>query len=121
MHNCSSERRNVLAPKSAQGLVSSKTALPPALLLLVEPHGNMRSPKILLGTDKRYCVIDINNTRDIMDLRDEDIRVAVLSVDLGWTSLRGAATSVRRQWPSAKILLEGRCGRTSTTTYTRSQ
>lgn len=48
MHDCSSERRAALAPKSAQGLVSSKTALPPALLLLVEPHGNMRSPEFFL-------------------------------------------------------------------------
>ncbi len=110
MHNCSSERMQDLSCKSAQSLISTTIAFHPALVLLVEPYGSMQSPKILLGTDKRYCVIDINTIPEIVDLRDENISVAVLSVGLGQSVLKSAATSVRRQWPAAKILLQGCVG-----------
>lgn len=77
-------------------------------VLLVEPDLNLLANRALLLSRSDYTVAIANNYREIFELRGEaGFHLAVLSDTLGELALCAAAEFVRRQWPSARILILG--------------
>jgi len=77
-------------------------------VLLVEPDLEVLSARSLLLSRSNYTVAPASSYREIFGLRSEiGFRLAVLNDSLGELALRAAAEFVRRQWPSARILILG--------------
>jgi DNA-binding NtrC family response regulator len=77
-------------------------------VLLADRDIELLSYRALLLSRSNYSVITAGNYREIFDLRGErSFLLAVLSCSLGEFALRAAAEFVRRQWPSARILILG--------------
>ena len=76
-------------------------------LLLVEPDVELLSTRTRVLTNSGYCVAAAMTEREVFAFRGIEVRLAVLSNALGSSALRMVAESVRRQWPSARILILG--------------
>jgi hypothetical protein len=77
-------------------------------VLLVEPDLDVLSDRTLLLSRSKYTVAPASSYREIFGLRSEiGFGLAVLNDSLGGLALRAAAEFVRRQWPSARILILG--------------
>ena len=77
-------------------------------VLLVEPDLEVLANRTLILSRSNYTVAPANNYRESFSLRSEiGFRLAVLNDTLGEMALRAAADFVRRQWPSARILILG--------------
>jgi hypothetical protein len=77
-------------------------------VLLVEPDLEVLANRTLVLSRSNYAVAPANNYREIFSLHDEiGFCLAVLNDTLGEMALRAAAEFVRRQWPSARILILG--------------
>lgn len=89
----------------------SSTSLPDSqvlpFLLLVEPQTVYSIRAVQLGR-RGFRVTQTDCARDLFQMRNLlRFAMAVLSDELGATSLRAVAESVRRQWPGARILILG--------------
>jgi len=77
-------------------------------VLLVEPDLEMLASRTLLLSKSNYIVAPAGSYREIFGLRSEiGFRIAVLSDTLGELALRAATEFIRRQWPSARVLILG--------------
>jgi hypothetical protein len=77
-------------------------------VLLVEPDLEELAALSLLLSRSNYTVAPDSSYREIFGLRSKiGFRLAVLNDSLGELALRAAAEFVRRQWPSARILILG--------------
>jgi hypothetical protein len=77
-------------------------------VLLVEPDLDILADRTLLLSRSKYTVAPASSYREIFGLRSEiGFGLAVLNDSLGGLALRAAAEFVRRQWPSARILILG--------------
>jgi hypothetical protein len=77
-------------------------------VLLVEPDLDVLADRMLLLSRSKYIVAPASSYREIFGLRSEiGFGLAVLNDSLGGLALRAAAEFVRRQWPSARILILG--------------
>jgi hypothetical protein len=87
---------------------SSYEKLTQPRVLLVEPDLEMLAARTLLLSKSNYIVAPAGSYREIFGLRSEiGFRLAVLSDTLGELALRAAAEFIRRQWPSARVLILG--------------
>jgi hypothetical protein len=88
-------------------------AMPPCVpsqraeLLVVSPQSRSLSEGALLRIKSGYRVNEAINQSDVFALRLGKVHLAVLSTALGPIVLRAVAESIRRQWPSARILIVG--------------
>jgi hypothetical protein len=92
-------------PKTLQAaLVVSR-----ARIVLIEPTGtSLPDHRFLLSNDS-YRVTPVSSTRELAFLSaSEPFALAVISHTLGRVGLEDASRSVRKQWPSARILVLGR-------------
>jgi hypothetical protein len=79
-----------------------------SVVLLADPDLDLLSYRALVMSRSHYTVVTASNYRGVFNLRDEGkVLLAVLSSSLGQMALRAAAEFVRRQWPSARILILG--------------
>jgi len=77
-------------------------------VLLVEPDLEVLDNKTQLLSKSNYIVAPAGSYREIFGLRSEiGFRLAVLSDTLGELALRAATEFIRRQWPSACVLILG--------------
>lgn len=77
-------------------------------VLLVEPDLDILADRTLLLSRSKYTVAPASSYREIFGLRSEiGFGLAVLNDSLGGLAVRAAAEFVRRQWPSARILILG--------------
>jgi hypothetical protein len=77
-------------------------------VLLVEPDLEVLAARSLLLSGFNYTVAPASSYREIFGLRNEiGFCLAVLNDSLGELALRAATEFVRRQWPSARILILG--------------
>jgi len=87
---------------------SSYEKLTQPRVLLVEPDLEMLAARTLLLSKSNYIVAPAGSYCEIFGLRsDIGFRLAVLSDTLGELALRAAAEFIRRQWPSARVLILG--------------
>jgi CheY-like chemotaxis protein len=78
------------------------------VVLLVEPDLDLIESRASLLLRFGYSVVAAKGVREICEIRSvEQIDIAVLRVSSGSSTLSCAAESVRRQWPSARILILG--------------
>jgi hypothetical protein len=78
------------------------------VVLLFEPDLNLIENRASLLLRSGYSVVSARGVREICEIRSvEQIDIAVLSVSHGAVTPSCAAESVRRQWPSARILILG--------------
>jgi hypothetical protein len=80
-----------------------------ARIVLIEPTGtSLPDHRFLLSNDS-YRVTPVSSTRELAFLiASEPFALAVISDTLGRVGLEDASRSVRKQWPSARILVLGR-------------
>jgi len=77
-------------------------------VLLADTDFELLSYRALLLSRSHYTVVTASNYREVFELRGEArFLLAVQSSSLGELALRAAAEFVRRQWPSARILILG--------------
>jgi hypothetical protein len=87
---------------------NSTEQIAPLRVLLVEPDLEVLADRSLLLSRSNYTVAPASGYREIFGLHSEiGFRLAVLNDNLGELALRAAAEFVRRQWPSARILILG--------------
>jgi hypothetical protein len=102
----------ISACPSEPGLVSGCQAastlhFPKPILLLVEPHPGSLYAELHRLLDAQYQVTSVQTDLQVFLLRSSEINFAILSAALGTPTIRAVAESVRRQWPSARILILG--------------
>jgi DNA-binding NtrC family response regulator len=86
----------------ARGVVTSP------VVLLVEPDPDLIDDRTTLLLRSGYLVVPARGVREICEIRSvEQIDIAVLRISDGASTLCCAAESVRRQWPTARILILG--------------
>ena len=76
-------------------------------LLLVETHSELSSSRILMLSVWGFRVEQARTRSELFDLRFVAVHLALLSDILGSSELRRSAEDVRRQWPSARVLILG--------------
>ena len=97
-----------MSPEIALHFENPTSATERSTVLLVDPDSELLSYRASLLSRSRYTVVIANNYREVFELRGKtSFRLAVLSSGLGELALRAAAEFVRRQWPSARILILG--------------
>lgn len=78
-------------------------------VLLIEPNISLLSAETLLLTESDYSVTPAFSHGELFILRDtKAVALAIISDSLGSRLLRAVATTVRSQWPLARILIIGR-------------
>jgi len=78
------------------------------VVLLVEPDLELLDDRTTLLLRSGYLVVPARGVREICEIRSvKQIDIAVLRISDGVSTLCCAAESVRRQWPTARILILG--------------
>ncbi len=99
--------------------LGNTTQLPESLLaglnparlsvVLIEPIAASLQDRQILLSNESYRVTSVRDTRELSLLSPaESFALAVISDTLGGVGLVDAAKSVRKQWPTARILVLGR-------------
>jgi len=110
---------NVAEQSSLSALITSPQPPPDGLafaslwrrILLVEPDITLLTAEALLLTNSNYSVTPAFSQREVFALREtKAIALAILSDCLGARLLSAIASTVRKQWPRARILILGRAG-----------
>ncbi len=77
-------------------------------ILIVEPNVTLLQAEASLLTQSNYRVTPAFNNSKLFILRDtKPVALAILSDRLGYVHLAVVARTVRRQWPTARILIFG--------------